>query len=61
MKEQIKAPEKIQQSDEEIASLSDALPVTLDVVVWFLLYVLGYKASLQLVFSWSFRMIFSII
>ena len=33
---------------------SSILPTSLVVVKWFLLSVLGYKASLQLVFSWLF-------
>ena len=33
------------------------LPTILIVVTLFLLFILGYKASLQLVFSWLFRMI----
>ena len=36
---------------------SSALPASLVMVKWFLLSVLGYKASLQPVFSWLYRMI----
>ena len=36
---------------------SSALPISLVMVKWFLLSVLGFRASLQLVFSWLFRMI----
>ena len=39
-------------------SCASTLPAGLLVVNWFLLSVLGYKASFQLVFSWLFRMIF---
>ena len=37
---------------------SSSLSTSLLVVFWFLLYVLGYKTSLQLVFSWLFGVIF---
>ena len=37
--------------------VSSVLPTSLVVVKWFLLSALGYKDSLQLVFSWLFRMI----
>ena len=36
---------------------SSALPTSLILVKWFLLFVHGYKASLHLAFSWLFRMI----
>ena len=42
-------------------SHASILPASLIVVKWYIPFVLGYKVSLQLVFSWLFRMIFSLI